>query len=206
MTLEGRQKVIDELHAMHPEGLDGLILSAAVSGACGSLTKIISLNYFGAVPVIKGTYDLLEKKHGSCVAVSSNVISQGIARMDIADLLNNCGDDGHHVPQCQSFLKRPADPDPVRAGNLFTKDGHYCDYCANGTPQHDYHLYGKEAISMFFRNKFLCRQYSILEPTVLSLSQAEFIACFGGYHVMAIGTLQQLSADGHIRRLTVRPK
>ena len=33
-------------------------------------------------------------------------------------------------------------------GNLFTKDGHYCDYCANGTPQHDYHLYGKEAISM----------------------------------------------------------
>ena len=91
-------------------------------------------------------------------------------------------------------------------GNLFTKDGHYCDYCANGTPQHDYHLYGKEAISMFFRNKFLCQQYSILEPTVLSPSQAEFIACFGGYHVMAIVTLQQLSADGHIRRLTVRPK
>ena len=87
-------------------------------------------------------------------------------------------------------------------GSLFTKDGHYCDYCANGTAQHDYHLYGREAISMFFRNKFLCRQYSILEPTVLSPSQAEFIACFGGYHVMAIVTLQQLSADGHIRRLT----
>ena len=86
-------------------------------------------------------------------------------------------------------------------GSLFTKDGHYCDYCANGTAQHDYHLYGREAISMFFRNKFLCRQYSILEPTVLSPSQAEFIACFGGYHVMAIVTLQQLSADGHIRRL-----
>ena len=85
-------------------------------------------------------------------------------------------------------------------GSLFTKDGHYCDYCANGTAQHDYHLYGREAISMFFRNKFLCRQYSILEPTVLSPSQAEFIACFGGYHVMAIVTLQQLSADGHIRR------
>ena len=58
-------------------------------------------------------------------------------------------------------------------GSLFTKDGHYCDYCANGTAQHDYHLYGREAISMFFRNKFLCRQYSILEPTVLSPSQAE---------------------------------
>ena len=132
VTLEGRQKVIDELHAMHPEGLDGLILSAAVSGACGSLTKIISLNYFGAVSVINGTYDLLEKKHGSCVAVSSNVISQGIARMDIADLLNNCGDDGHHVPQCQSFLKRPADPDPVRAGNLHGSERDCSCHCFSG--------------------------------------------------------------------------
>ena len=100
VTLEGRQKVIDELHALHPEGLDGLILSAAVSGACG----IISLNYFGAVSVIKGTYDLLEKRHGSCVAVSSNIISQDISRMDIADLLNNNGDDEHKIRSLVSSL------------------------------------------------------------------------------------------------------
>ena len=104
VTLEGRQKVIDELHARHPEGLDGLILSAAVSGACGNLTKIISLNYFGAVSVIKGTYDLLEKRHGSCVAVSSNIISQDISRMDIADLLNNNGDDEHKIRSLVSSL------------------------------------------------------------------------------------------------------
>lgn len=104
VTLEGRQKVIDELHALHPEGLDGLILSAAVSGACGSLTKIISLNYFGAVSVIKGTYDLLEKRHGSCVAVSSNITSQDISRMDIADLLNNNGDDEHKIRSLVSSL------------------------------------------------------------------------------------------------------
>ena len=99
VTLEGRQKVIDELHALHPEGLAGLILSA-----CGSLTKIISLNYFGAVSVIKGTYDLLEKRHGSCVAVSSNIISQDISRMDIADLLNNNGDDEHKIRSLVSSL------------------------------------------------------------------------------------------------------
>lgn len=33
-TPEGRQKAIDELHAMYPEGLDGLICTAGVSGAC----------------------------------------------------------------------------------------------------------------------------------------------------------------------------
>ena len=85
-------------------------------------------------------------------------------------------------------------------------NGHYCDYCANGTSQHEFHLYGKEAISMFFRNKFLFCQYSISSPIVLNSSQAEFIASYSSFHVMAIASLQQLTADGHIRRLTVRPK
>ena len=137
-TLEGRQKVIDELHALHPEGLDGLILSAAVSGACGSLTKIISLNYFGAVSVIKGTYDLLEKKHGSCVAVSSNVISQDIARMDIADLLNNNSDDEHKIRSVVSSL----DASDLSVGNSIYAASKYAlarwvrrhsaSYAANG--------------------------------------------------------------------------
>ena len=34
---EGRQKVIDELHELHPEGLDGLILCAGVPGSCHDL-------------------------------------------------------------------------------------------------------------------------------------------------------------------------
>lgn len=58
----------------------------------------------------------------------------------------------------ENYIDAIENKDYEGLGNLFTKDGHYCDYCANGTPQHDYHLYGKEAISMFFRNKFLCRQ------------------------------------------------
>ncbi len=95
--LEGRQKVIDELHIRCPEGIDGLILSAGVSGACGDLAKIVSVDYFGTIAIIEGVYDLLQKKHGSCVAVSSNVISQGIARMDIADLMNNSEEDEHKI-------------------------------------------------------------------------------------------------------------
>lgn len=90
--------------------------------------------------------------------------------------------------------------------DLFTPEGHYCDYCPTVTHQHEYHLYGKEAIRMFFQNKFLFRQYSILSPVILNDRQAEFIASFGGCYVMAIANLQQISADGHIRRLTVRPR
>lgn len=92
-TEEGRQETIDTLHRLHPEGLDGMICNAGVSGACGNLSLIISLNYFGTVAVAKGVYDLLEKKHGSCVVTASNTISQGAGRMDIVDLLNNIGDE-----------------------------------------------------------------------------------------------------------------
>lgn len=92
-TPQGRQEAVDALHRMHPEGLDGIICNAGVSGACGNPALIISLNYFGTIAVAKGVYDLLKKKKGSCVVTASNTISQGAGRMDIADLLNNIGDE-----------------------------------------------------------------------------------------------------------------
>lgn len=92
-TPEGRQEAIDKLHALAPDGLDGIVCNAGVSGACGNLPLIVSLNYFGTVALAKGAYDLLQKKHGSCVVTSSNTISQGAGRKDIADLLNNIGDE-----------------------------------------------------------------------------------------------------------------
>lgn len=106
----------------------------------------------------------------------------------------------------EQFIEVMENKDFMALSELFTLDGHYCDYCPNGTDQHEYHLYGREAISMFFRNKFLFRRYSIMETAVLDDTHAEFISAFGDYNMMAIATLQQISEDGHIKRLTVRPK
>lgn len=92
-STEGRNEAIAKLHEMCPDGLDGMICNAGVSGACGNLALIISLNYFGTIAVAMGVYDLLEKKKGSCVVTASNTISQGAGRQDIADLLNNIGDE-----------------------------------------------------------------------------------------------------------------
>ena len=58
---EGRKEAVDKLHELHPEGLDGMICNAGVSGACGNLPLIVSLNYFGTIAVALGVYDLLEK-------------------------------------------------------------------------------------------------------------------------------------------------
>ena len=96
-TLEGRKKTIDELHRMCPDGLDGMILNAGVSGACGKPELIISLNFFSTIEVAKGVYDLVQKRRGAMVVTSSNTISQGRIRMDIADLLNNANDDEQRI-------------------------------------------------------------------------------------------------------------
>lgn len=92
-TPEGRQAAIDALYEKCPDGLDGIICNAGVSGNCGNYELVISLNYFGTVRIARGVYDLLKKKRGSVVVTVSNTISQGTGRMDIVDLLNNVGDE-----------------------------------------------------------------------------------------------------------------
>lgn len=85
---EGRDQVVHAIHEMYPDGIDGLCCNAGVNGAGSNLKLIISLNYFGAVNLAYGLFDLLKKKNGSCVVISSNTISQGAARQDLVDLLN----------------------------------------------------------------------------------------------------------------------
>lgn len=89
---------------------------------------------------------------------------------------------------------------------LFTAEGILCDYCTGPSPRKDFHIYGREAINMFFRNKFGFRQYSILDAEVVNEKQAEFIANLGGYNVMAIATVREVDENGLIENLTVRPK
>ncbi len=102
-TGEGRQTVIDGLHELCPNGLDGLVCCAGVSAMCGNLKLIISVNYFGAMVLCEGCFDLLVKRKGYCVVVSSNTISQGAARMDIVDLLNNQMDEQRILRLVESY-------------------------------------------------------------------------------------------------------
>ena len=65
-TKEGQDKVINTIREKYPDGIDGLCCNAGVSGTCGNLKLIISLNYFGAVNLALGLFDLLKKKKGIC--------------------------------------------------------------------------------------------------------------------------------------------
>ncbi len=93
-TRDGRQHVIDELHRLCENGLDGLVCCAGVSATCGNLKLIISVNYFGTQVLCENCFDLLQMRRGYCVVVSSNTISQGVLRRDVVDALNNGDGDG----------------------------------------------------------------------------------------------------------------
>ncbi|PWG59559.1 SDR family oxidoreductase [Bifidobacterium catulorum] len=96
-TKEGRRYALDELHERYPDGIDAMICNAGVSGGRAPIPLIISLNYFGATTMAEGVFDLLRKRHGSCVVTSSNSIAQGSARMDVVGMLNNNPDEARIV-------------------------------------------------------------------------------------------------------------
>ena len=105
-TKEGRQDVIDKIHELHPEGIDGLICVAGVAGTCGDMKLMFSLNYFGVTGLAYSIYDLLKKKGGSCVVIVSNTISQGGVHMDLCDMLNYACNQDRNEARILSILEQ----------------------------------------------------------------------------------------------------
>jgi NAD(P)-dependent dehydrogenase (short-subunit alcohol dehydrogenase family) len=69
---EERLRVVEELHVRAPDGLDGLATCAAVSSGASASQMLAEVNFFGTVDLIEGCRDLLKKKGGSAVIVSSH--------------------------------------------------------------------------------------------------------------------------------------
>ena len=94
----------------------------------------------------------------------------------------------------EKYIEAMENKDFAGLADLFTKDGILCDYCSNSSNQREYHIYGKEAINMFFRNKFGFRQYSIIGAEVVNKEQAEFIANYWwlSYHGNRLPSVKQI--------------
>jgi NAD(P)-dependent dehydrogenase (short-subunit alcohol dehydrogenase family) len=71
-TVEGRQAAVDGVRALAPEGLDGFIPCAGLPPVAKPLSLIAQVNYFAVVATVEGLRDLLEKKKGNVLFVSSN--------------------------------------------------------------------------------------------------------------------------------------
>lgn len=71
-TDQGRQAAIDGIRAAAPDGLDGFIPCAGLGPNFKPVTTVARVNYFAVIATIEGVRDLVEKKNGSILLVSSN--------------------------------------------------------------------------------------------------------------------------------------
>lgn len=69
---EGRRQAIAAVRQLAADGLDGLVPCAGVGPATDPAALIARINYFGSVVLVEGLKDLLQKKSGSVVLISSN--------------------------------------------------------------------------------------------------------------------------------------
>lgn len=70
-TVDGRAKLADEAARMAPDGLDGVLAGAGISGL-NLPRETISINYFGVVATLTSLHPLLIKKpRGRAVAICS---------------------------------------------------------------------------------------------------------------------------------------
>jgi NAD(P)-dependent dehydrogenase (short-subunit alcohol dehydrogenase family) len=97
-TAAGRQAAIDGIRAAAPEGLDGFVPCAGVGPQTNPVTLIAKINYFGTVVLVEAFKDLVAKKRGSILLISSN--SAWI------------------IPYDQSYMQALLDGDEDKAANI----------------------------------------------------------------------------------------
>ena len=104
-TAEGRESVITYMHEHYPDGVDGLVCNAGIAGLPRFKNSyVLSVNYFGAVAIAEGLYDLLRIKNGNCaVTVSGAIVTAKRDKFFVDELLNNCGDENRIGRLVDSF-------------------------------------------------------------------------------------------------------
>lgn len=71
-TTEGRASAVEGIRSRAPQGLDGFVPCAGLGPAARPYSLITRVNYFGAIATTEGLRDLLAKRKGSIVMISSN--------------------------------------------------------------------------------------------------------------------------------------
>lgn len=71
-TAQGRQRAVDGIRGRAPDGLDGFIPCAGLPPVAKPLSLITQVNYFAVVATVEGLQDLVAKKRGSVLIVTSN--------------------------------------------------------------------------------------------------------------------------------------
>ena len=101
----GRREAVSLIRQRYPEGIDGLACIAGISFPKPDNGSILSVNYFGAVAMAEGLFELLKQRSGACVMTASASVTwipKG-GGGHVAELLTECGDEQRILSLVNSF-------------------------------------------------------------------------------------------------------
>ncbi len=87
----------------------------------------------------------------------------------------------------------------------FSKDAVYTDYCPAMEGGECYYVYGREAIEMFFRNRFVHEHFEAASVRIESDVRATFFGYYDAPFVYASAEIEAADDDGLVSKFTVRP-
>jgi hypothetical protein len=87
----------------------------------------------------------------------------------------------------------------------FSEDGKYYDYCPSSNGGDNWFVYGREAIEMFFRNRFVHDHLIVSDPVPESERRASFFGAYDGPYLFSMFEIAETDEHGLIQKAVVHP-
>lgn len=89
--------------------------------------------------------------------------------------------------------------------DCFSVDCRYFDYCPSLNGEENYFVYGREAVEMFFRNRFVHKHFEIGSPREEGPECGTFFGSYDAPYVYARIRIEETDSDGLVKKLVVSP-
>lgn len=93
----------------------------------------------------------------------------------------------------------------------FTEECRFVDYCPSMGERANSFLHGRNAIEMFFHNRFVFGGFTMLDPRIVNERTVNFYADYNGTKIHALAQIENCNDiscsldDSVIRELVIRP-
>lgn len=104
----------------------------------------------------------------------------------------------------QNYVDAMMQGDYKALSECFSEKCSYFDYTLNTWNMHNYHVYGKKSIEMFFRHKFTFRILKASDAVIENENTANFFMSYAGHSLFVRATIEEYGKDGKIQNMRVR--
>ncbi len=109
------------------------------------------------------------------------------------------------------FVDAMVNKDHKALAACFTQESRLIDYCPSMVKGQNSFLYGKNAIEMFFHNKFMFGGFAMSDPRIVNEHTVNFYANYNGTIIHALAQIENCNDgsctldDSLIHELVIRP-